>query len=167
MKDSIEIPVPEIVHQSSEFEIKNLKKNLNPKSKSSNRIKTFNYNNNDEENAKKKFFSKKRSSTPNKFFFFFSNNFFKSKIHNIFNLKKNTLNLSDDFSSYSSNISPIQLQNKFQHYLGKLNDNSTKEISFKNLKNIINKYNSQEHLRIYLSCLSSFNHNISIFEKDI
>ena len=59
MKDSIEIPVPEIVHQSSEFEIKNLKKNLNPKSKSSNRIKTFNYNNNDEENAKKKILFKK------------------------------------------------------------------------------------------------------------
>ena len=163
MKDSIEIPIPEM-QQSSEFEIKNLKKNLNPKSKSTNRIKTFNNNNDENDIVNQRTFSKrKKSSTPNKFFSSSSNNFFKSKLQNI---NKKKLNLSSDFST-SSNISPIQLQNKFQYYLGKLNDNSTKEVSFKNLKNIINKYNSQENLRIYLTCLNSFNQNSSISAKEI
>ena len=99
MKDSIEIPIPEM-QQSSEFEIKNLKKNLNPKSKSINRIKTFNYNNNNDENDivnQRTFSKRKKSSTPNKFFSSSSNNFFKSKLQNINNIKKNILNLSSDF----------------------------------------------------------------------
>lgn len=67
----------------------------------------------------------------------------------------NMVNRTDplNLNSISSNNSLIT---KFQICLGKLNDNSTKEVAFTEIKNMILKnYPSQNALRSYLSVLNS------------
>ncbi len=67
-------------------------------------------------------------------------------------------------------ISKKELSNKirinFQKQLGKLNDNSTKELAFNELQQIINRYFDSDSLRIYISLLSIHHSNTSIAAKE-
>ena len=85
------------------------------------------------------------------------NNFFKRKI---------LVNDDDDKSSII-NDDPIKLRNQFQHYLGKANDSITKEVSFKKLKEIISNNHSNDNLRVYISCLSTYCRNATVAGMEI
>ena len=61
----------------------------------------------------------------------------------------------------------IEIRNRFQRTLGKLNENATKEIGFTELKQIINENHSKDDLRTYISCLSVFYKDNSPSAKEI
>jgi hypothetical protein len=59
------------------------------------------------------------------------------------------------------------LKTNFQKSLAKLNDNSTKEVGFNELKNMIVKFNTQESLRIFISLLSIYYNNCTLAAKEL
>ena len=59
-----------------------------------------------------------------------------------------------------------ELRNAFERIMGKLNENSTIEIGFKELQNIIRDNKSPEDLRVYLNSLSSYLSNSTINAKE-
>ena len=91
---------------------------------------------------------------------------FTRTLNNFFVKNKILFNDDDDKSSII-NDDPIKLRNQFQHYLGKANDKTTKEVSFKKLKEIITNNNSNENLRVYISCLSTYCHNATVIGMEI
>ena len=163
MKDSLEVDPPTFIQPQTSNEIKELKKNLQ---KANNSLTT------DDLPIVKKFqqtstsFHKNRppfrSNTPEiknniTSFSKSSKNFFRKH----FTTNQNLItNMTDDESN------PITLRNNFQLTLGKLNSNSTKEIAFKQLKEIVSKSSTQDALRVYISSLSSYNLNSSINAKE-
>ena len=163
MKDSLEVDPPTFIQPQTSNEINELKKNLQ---------KTTNSLTTDDLPIVKKLqqtsssFHKNRphfrSTTPElknniTSFSKSSKNFFRKH----FTTNQNLItNMTDDESN------PITLRNNFQLALGKLNSNSTKEIAFKQLKEIISKNTTQEALRVYISSLSSYNMNSSINAKE-
>ena len=90
-----------------------------------------------------------------------------SRTLNNFFLKNKILVNDDDDKSSIINDDPIKLRNQFQHYLGKANDKTTKEVSFKKLKEIITNNHSNENLRVYISCLSTYCRNATVFGMEI
>ena len=84
-----------------------------------------------------------------------------SKSLNMF-YRVNTLDKEEN-----ENTSNTNLRNNFQKLLGKLNDNNTKYVSFNQLKDLIKKNNTQEGLRIYLSCLSKYDPLSTMKAKEI
>ena len=84
-----------------------------------------------------------------------------SKSLNMF-YRVNTLDKEENENSSNTN-----LRNNFQKLLGKLNDNSTKDISFTQLKDLIKKNNTQEGLRIYLNSLSKYDPTSTMKAKEI
>ena len=60
-----------------------------------------------------------------------------------------------------------ELRKNFLKSLTKLNDNSTKEIAFSELKDLVNTYCTPEALRIYLSCLSTNYTTCTLAAKEI
>ena len=161
MIDSLEFPTE---NNTNQREIEYLKNNLSKKSLTPNKQITLSYNK--KNTAYNSLIKKIRSTTPNMmnsselsarnkkgFLTSFSrslNNFYKQN------------NLNDD-----ENDSPINLRNKFQQLLGKLNDNSTKEIGFNQLKDMIKKNNNQNSLRVFISCLSSYDPTSTMNAKEI
>ena len=91
---------------------------------------------------------------------------FSRTLNNFFQRNKLLINDDDDKSSFI-NDDPIKLRNKFQHYLGKANEKTTKEVSFQKLKEIITNNHSTENLRVYISCLSTYSRNATIFGMEI
>ena len=161
MKDSIEIdPLPQ-----TSTEIKNLKTNLvNTKKTNNNNSLTTddivnfkNFNNTGSSFYKAKKF---RASTPetNQKLNFMSS--FTKSFKNF--LTSNYLNKDQDDLDDS-----ITLRNKIQPILGKLNDNTTKEVAFTQLKNIISSNTSQAALRVYIGALSSYHNNSNQTAKEI
>ena len=195
MKDSIEIPSPEeLNNMNNSKEIKNLKKDLknNTKRKSKTPNKLLKSESNFKENKlnneinnienKTKLNKRLKSAEPNnlnktntKFnnnkrknfllnkFSHSSNNFYKNKNFLTFN---NNINEENENSS-DENLSPIELRNRFQKLLGKLNDRTTKEVGFREIRNLIKANNTPEALRIYISCLSSNVTNSNDHAKEI
>ena len=178
MIDSIEIPSLDKIKTESEMkkEKKNKKKKKNSKtpikqnSQSLNsedfihlQSKSKNKNSDKKSSAYKSLINKIRSNTP--------------KIMTSLNLDKNFK--GSPFSKTQNNfyrINSLQedesdnvnnLRNKFQYLLGKLNENSTKEIAFNQLKELIKETNTPEALRIYLSCLSKYDPTSSMNAKEI
>ena len=168
-------------NNTNEKEIENLKRNLKKKSKTPNKQSTKSFNNenimkvktNDSKknnnysknSAYNSLINKIRSTTPNilqssqlKFKnkkSFLSN--FSRSLNNFY--QKNNLNEDEDNSI-------INKRNKFQLLLGKLNDNSTKEIAYNQIKEMINNNKNQESLRIFISCLSKYDPTSSIKAKE-
>ena len=93
-------------------------------------------------------------------------NSFSRTLNNFFSKNKIFFNDDDDKSSII-NDDPIKLRNQFQHYLGKANDKNTKEVSFKKLKEIITNNHSNDNLRVYISCLSTYCHNATVIGMEI
>ena len=91
---------------------------------------------------------------------------FSRTLNNFFQKNKLLINDDDDKSSII-NDDPIKLRNQFQHYLGKANEKTTKEVSFQKLKEIITNNHSTENLRVYISCLSTYSRNATIFGMEI
>ena len=91
---------------------------------------------------------------------------FTRTLNNFFQRNKLLINDDDDKSSFI-NDDPIKLRNQFQHYLGKANEKTTKEVSFQKLKEIITNNHSTENLRVYISCLSSYSRNATVFGMEI
>ena len=91
---------------------------------------------------------------------------FSHTLNNYF-LKNKLLVNDDDDKSSIINDDPIKLRNKFQHYLGKVNDKTTKEVSYKKLKEIITNNHSNENLRVYISCLSTYCRNATVIGMEI
>ena len=91
---------------------------------------------------------------------------FSRTLNNFFQRNKLLINDDDDKSSII-NDDPIKLRNQFQHNLGKANENSTKEVAFQKLKEIITNNHSTENLRVYISCLSSYSRNATIIGMEI
>ena len=171
--------IPLIIYESkvsSPDEIINLKKNLEINSKNKKDIKT-NINTNNYTNLKylkktspsKYNYKNLRSSTPemNKL----KSNFKSKKIINkkFSNSQNNFYNQSllTESNEYNYISKPNKLRNEFQLLLGKLNNNSTKEIAFSQIKDLIKNNNTQNDLRIYISCLSTNNQTCSIGAKEI
>ena len=90
-----------------------------------------------------------------------------SRTLNNFFLKNKLLVNDDDDKSSITNDDPIKLRNQFQHYLGKVNDKTTKEVSYKKLKEIISNNHSNENLRVYISCLSTYCRNATVIGMEI
>ena len=90
-----------------------------------------------------------------------------SRTLNNFFLKNKLLVNDDDDKSSIINDDPIKLRNQFQHYLGKANEKMTKEVSFKKLKEIITNNHSNENLRVYISCLSTYCRNATVMGMEI
>ena len=85
-----------------------------------------------------------------------SSNTNKKKIH-----LTNMINKNDPIN-ITSITTQKNLLNKFQICLGKLNDNSTKELAFNQIKDMISKNtHSPVSLRSYLSALGSYNSKTS------
>ena len=85
-----------------------------------------------------------------------SSNTNKKKIH-----LTNMINKNDPIN-ITSITTQKNLLNKFQICLGKLNDNSTKELAFNQIKDMISKNTySPASLRSYLSALGSYNSKTS------
>ena len=91
---------------------------------------------------------------------------FTRTLNNFFQRNKLLINDDDDKSSFI-NDDPIKLRNQFQHYLGKANEKTTKEVSFQKLKEIITNNHSTENLRVYISCLSTYSRNATVFGMEI
>ena len=91
---------------------------------------------------------------------------FSRTLNNYF-LKNKLLVNDDDDKSSIINDDPIKLRNQFQHYLGKVNDKTTKEVSYKKLKEIITNNHSNENLRVYISCLSTYCRNATVIGMEI
>ena len=91
---------------------------------------------------------------------------FTRTLNNFFQRNKLLINDEDD-QSLIINDDPIKLRNQFQHYLGKANEKTTKEVSFQKLKEIITNNHSTENLRVYISCLSTYSRNATIFGMEI
>ena len=91
---------------------------------------------------------------------------FSRTLNNFFQKTKLLINDEDEKSSIIKD-DPIKLRNQFQHYLGKANEKTTKEVSFQKLKDIINNNHSIENLRVYISCLSTYSRNATIFGMEI
>ena len=91
---------------------------------------------------------------------------FSRTLNNFFQKNKLLINDDDDKSSII-NDDPIKLRNRFQHYLGKANEKTTKEVSFQKLKEIITNNHTPENLRVYISCLSTYSRNATIFGMEI
>ena len=91
---------------------------------------------------------------------------FTRTLNNFFQRNKLLIN-DDDDQSLIINDDPIKLRNRFQHYLGKANEKTTKEVSFQKLKEIITNNHSTENLRVYISCLSTYSRNATIFGMEI
>ena len=125
-------------------------------------------------NAYSNFIKNIRTVTPNLRESFNKNNISKNKITNSFSkslnnfFRKNKIICNDDDDAPSLiNEDPIKLRNTFQHFLGKSNENSTKEISFKKLKELITENHSSQDLRVYISCLSTYSRNATITGMEI
>ena len=178
MIDSLEFPS---LNNTNQKEIEDLKRNLNRKSKTPNKQPTKSFNNENIMNIKtidskknsnykknssyNKLINKIRSTTPNihnsselkiKNKKGFISNFSKS-LNNFY--KQNNLNEEEDNSL-------INKRNKFELLLGKLNENSTKEIAYNQIKEMINNNKNQESLRIFISCLSKYDPTSSIKAKE-
>ena len=167
MKDSLELNI----QPQTSTEIKTLKQNLQATKKTNNNnslttediVNFKNFNGTGSSFHKMKKFRSSTPDTKKKFNFLSSfskstKNFFTSNYaHGI----QNTEDTSDD------NLSPIALRNKFQINLGKLNSNSTKEVAFSQLKNIISNNATQDALRVYIGALSSYDQNSSLTAKEI
>ena len=91
---------------------------------------------------------------------------FSRTLNNFFRKNKLLINDEDDNTSIINN-DPIKLRNQFQQYLGKANEKTTKEVAFKKLKEIINNNHTTENLRVYISCLSSYSRNATLFGMEI
>ena len=91
---------------------------------------------------------------------------FSRTLNNFFQRNKLLINDDDDKSSII-NDDPIKLRNQFQYNLGKANDKTTKEVAFKKLKEIITNNHSTDNLRVYISCLSTYSRNATIFGMEI
>ena len=91
---------------------------------------------------------------------------FSRTLNNYF-LKNKLLVNDDDDKSSIINDDPIKLRNQFQHYLGKVNDKTTKEVSYKKLKEIITNNHSNDNLRVYISCLSTYCLNATVMGMEI
>ncbi len=91
---------------------------------------------------------------------------FSRTLNNFFKRNKLLINDDDDKSSII-NDDPIKLRNQFQYNLGKANDKTTKEVAFKKLKEIITNNHSTDNLRVYISCLSTYSRNATIFGMEI
>ena len=91
---------------------------------------------------------------------------FSRTLNNFFQRNKLLINDDDDKSSII-NDDPMKLRNRFQHYLGKANEKTTKEVSFQKLKEIITNNHTTENLRVYISCLSTYSRNATIFGMEI
>ena len=91
---------------------------------------------------------------------------FSRTLNNFFQKNKLLINDDDDNTSII-NDDPIKLRNQFQHYLGKANEKTTKEISFQKLKEIINNNHTTDNLRVYISCLSTYSRNATVFGMEI
>jgi len=73
-----------------------------------------------------------------------------------------------NFRRSSSNIkNSVEIRNKFQKTLGKLNENATKEIAFTELKQIIDENHSKDDLRTYISSLSLYYNNCTAQAKEV
>lgn len=59
-----------------------------------------------------------------------------------------------------------EIKIKFQEYLEKLNNHETKQIGFRELKLLINKYSSYEYVQIYLPYLLNIKNNLSVTCKE-
>lgn len=173
MKDSLEIPRTDDPPLNSE-EISNLKKELEVKQTQKKPLKKNSNNNNTNSNedivnfkntnsSYNNLMKKLRSSTPEmKKKFNFLNSFSKSS-KNFFRTPNRQLNTDIN----DEELTPIQLRNLFQAQLGKLNDNSTKNIAYDKLKEIISNNATDKALRVYISALSSFDQNSSPSAKEI
>ena len=193
MKDSIEIPSPEeLNNMNNSKEIKKLKKDLKinkRKSKTPNKLLKSESNiledkkNNDEDNKenKKIITNRLKSAEPNNInkknnknltnykknnfllnkFSHSSNNFYKNKKFLTYN------NTDDNENSSDENLSPIELRNRFQKLLGKLNDRTTKEVGFTEIRNLIKANNNPDRLKVYISCLSLNVTNLNDQDKEI
>ena len=95
-----------------------------------------------------------------------SSSSFSRTLNNFFTKNKILFNDDDDNTSII-NDDPIKLRNQFQHYLGKANDKITKEVSFKKCKEIITKNHSNQDLRVYISCLSTYCRNATVIGMEI
>ena len=78
--------------------------------------------------------------------------------------KKIGLALGKDTSSKAINT---EIRNSFSHYLAKLNDNSTLDVGFNEIKNMINQFDTKESLRIYIGQLSILNKNCTHQAKEV
>ena len=167
--------IPLIIYDSkisSPDEILNLKKNLEINSKNKKDINTNNntYLRNLKKTSPPKYnYKNLRSSTPemNKLKSNFKskktiNKKFSNSQNNFYN--PSLITESNEFDYISK---PNKLRNEFQLLLGKLNNNSTKEIAFSQIKDLIINNNTQNDLRIYISCLSTNNQTCSIGAKEI
>ena len=178
MIDSLEFPS---LNNTNQKEIEDLKRNLKKKSKTPNKQSTKRFNNDNimkiktidskknnnyrKSSAYNSLINKIRSTTPNihnsselkiKNKKGIISNFSKS-LNNFY--KQNNLNEDDDYSL-------INKRNKFELLLGKLNENSTKEIAYNQIKEMINNNKNQESLRIFISCLSKYDPTSSIKAKE-
>ena len=178
MIDSLEFPS---LNNTNQKEIEDLKRNLKKKSKTPNKQSTKSFNNDNimkiktidskknnnyrKSSAYNSLINKIRSTTPNihnsselkiKNKKGIISNFSKS-LNNFY--KQNNLNEDDDYSL-------INKRNKFELLLGKLNENSTKEIAYNQIKEMINNNKNQESLRIFISCLSKYDPTSSIKAKE-
>ena len=178
MIDSLEFPS---LNNTNQKEIEDLKRNLKKKSKTPNKQSTKSFNNDNimkiktidskknnnyrKSSAYNSLINKIRSTTPN--------------IHNSSELKiKNKKGIISNFSKSLNNFykqnnlnededySLINKRNKFELLLGKLNENSTKEIAYNQIKEMINNNKNQESLRIFISCLSKYDPTSSIKAKE-
>ena len=163
MKDSLEVDPPTFIHPQTSSEIKHLKQNLERTNNSLTTddlpiVKKLQQTSSSFHRSRPHF----RANTPEiknniASFSKSSKNFFRKH----FSTNQNLItNMTDDESN------PITLRNNFQLTLGKLSSNSTKEIAFKQLKEIISKNSTQEALRVYVSSLSSYNLNSSLNAKE-
>ena len=178
MIDSLEFPS---LNNTNQKEIEDLKRNLKKKSKTPNKQSTKSFNNDNimkiktidskknnnyrKSSAYNSLINKIRSTTPNihnsselkiKNKKGIISNFSKS-LNNFY--KQNNLNEDDDYSL-------INKRNKFELLLGKLNENSTKEIAYNQIKEMINNNKNQDSLRIFISCLSKYDPTSSIKAKE-
>ena len=95
---------------------------------------------------------------------FYKNNIINNKLNN------NFLSSNDDTNKLSYEVTDksllYELRNTFQKSLAKLNNNDTKDIAYKELVNIILKFNNSKSLRIFISSLSISPNNCTIGAKE-
>ena len=161
----IDNDIPLLIYDSkisTQKEINTLKKNLetNPKNNAFKKSNIEIYKKNNIKTSPSKNNKNLRSSTP------------EIKKYKL-NYKKSHLKFSNSQNNFfnpdlSKEINiDNKLRNEFQLLLGKLNNSSTKEISFTQIKDLIKKNHSQKDLRVYISCLSTNHENCTIGAKEI
>lgn len=90
----------------------------------------------------------------------FNNELKLKSAENFHNRSKSPINVTDKTLLY-------ELRNTFQKSLAKLNNNDTKEVGYKELVNIITKFNNSQSLRVFISLLSISHKNCSIAAKEL